>query len=146
MGDGVPGVAVVGYPNVGKSTLFNRLAGRRDAVVDPQAGVTRDRRQGVADWRGRVFQIVDTGGIDESDESPINRQVAAQAIRAIDEADVILFVVDGQTGAAAGDLDVAERLRRATVPIIVAAAGPSGTRVGMRLSMTLTTPPIAEEP
>ncbi len=121
MGDAVPVVAIVGYPNVGKSTLFNRLAGRRDAVVDPMAGVTRDRRQGVADWRGRVFQIVDTGGIDESDESPINRQVAAQAIRAIDEADVILFTLDGQTGAAAGDLDVAERLRRARCPVVVVA-------------------------
>jgi len=121
MGDGLPVVAIVGYPNVGKSTLFNRLTGRRDAVVDPQAGVTRDRREGAADWRGKMFQLVDTGGIDESDASPINRQVAAQALRAVDEADVILFVVDGQAGAAAGDLDIAERLRRARRPVIVVA-------------------------
>ncbi len=121
MADGLPVVAIVGYPNVGKSTLFNRLSGRRDAVVDPQAGVTRDRRQGTADWRGRVFQLVDTGGIDEADPSPINRQVASQAMLAVDEADVILFVLDGQTGAAAGDLDIAERLRRAHRPVIVVA-------------------------
>lgn len=121
MGDGMPMVAIVGYPNVGKSTLFNRLSGSRDAVVDEHAGVTRDRRAGVADWGGRVFQLVDTGGIDESDPSPVNRQVAAQAVRAIDEADVILFVVDAQAGAAAGDLDVAEKLRRAHRPVIVVA-------------------------
>lgn len=121
MGDGLPMVAIVGYPNVGKSTLFNRLSGSRDAVVDPHAGVTRDRRAGVAEWSGRIFQLVDTGGIDESDPNPVNRQVATQATRAIEEADVILFVVDAQAGAAAGDLDVAEKLRRAHRPVIVVA-------------------------
>ncbi len=121
IGANLPVVAIVGYPNVGKSTLFNRLAGRRDAVVDPTAGVTRDRRQGMADWRGRVFQLIDTGGIDETDASPINRQVAAQAIRAIDEADLILFTLDGQAAAAAGDLDIAERLRKANCPVVVVA-------------------------
>lgn len=120
-GEHLPVVAIVGYPNVGKSTLFNRLTGRRDAVVDPTAGVTRDRRQGVADWRGRVFQVVDTGGIDDSDTRPINRQVAAQARRAITEADLILFTLDGQAGAAAGDIDVADELRKAGVPVIVVA-------------------------
>ena len=72
-------VAIVGYPNVGKSTLFNRLAGRRDAVVDAAPGVTRDRRQAGAEWNGRAFQLLDTGGIDEADPSDVGRQVAAQA-------------------------------------------------------------------
>jgi GTP-binding protein len=121
MGDGLPVVAIVGYPNVGKSTLFNRLTGRREAVVDEQPGVTRDRREAAADWRGRAFQLVDTGGIDDSDPTPIGRQVAAQAVRAIDEADLILFVVDAQAGAAAGDLEVAERLRRTQKPVFVIA-------------------------
>ncbi len=121
IGDGLPVVAIVGYPNVGKSTLFNRLTGRREAVVDEQPGVTRDRRQVAADWNGRVFQLTDTGGIDEDDPTPIGRQVAAQAAQAIDEADLILFVVDAQAGAAAGDMDVADRLRRARKPVLVIA-------------------------
>src|SRR5262245_37459219 len=117
--DGQPLVAIVGFPNVGKSTLFNRLIGRGDAVVDASPGVTRDRRQAGADWRGKAFQLVDTGGIDDADPTPVGRQVAAQAARAIEEADLILFVVDGQAGATAGDLDVAERLRRAGRPVMV---------------------------
>lgn len=116
-----PVVAVVGYPNVGKSTLFNRLTGRREAVVDAMPGVTRDRRQGGAEWNGRQFQLLDTGGIDESDPTPMGRQVAAQAIVSIDEADLILFVLDARVGAAPGDLEVAERLRRSKRPIIVVA-------------------------
>jgi GTP-binding protein len=121
IGDGLPVVAIVGYPNVGKSTLFNRLTGRREAVVNAQPGVTRDRREVSADWRGRAFQLIDTGGIDEEDPTPIGRQVAAQAVRAIEEADLILFVIDAQSGAAAGDLDVADRLRRAKKPVLVVA-------------------------
>lgn len=118
---GQPVVAVVGYPNVGKSTLFNRLTGRREAVVDSRPGATRDRRQGGAEWNGRQFQILDTGGIDEADESTMARDIAAQAIRAIDEADLILFVVDAMVGATPGDLEVAERLRRSHRPVIVVA-------------------------
>src|SRR5262245_66230995 len=76
-----PTVAIVGFPNVGKSTLFNRLAGRRDAVVDAAPGVTRDRRQAGAEWNGRAFQLLDTGGIDEADPSDVGRQVAAKALR-----------------------------------------------------------------
>ncbi len=116
-----PVVAVVGYPNVGKSTLFNRLTGRREAVVDAMAGVTRDRRQGGAEWNGRQFQLLDTGGIDEADESVMAKEIATQAIRAIDEADIILFVVDASAGATAGDLEIAERLRRSHRPVIVVA-------------------------
>ena len=92
-----PTVAIVGYPNVGKSTLFNRLAGRRDAVVNAQPGVTRDRRQAGTEWNGRAFQLIDTGGIDEADPSDVGRQVAAQAVRGIEDADLVLFVVNVQT-------------------------------------------------
>ncbi|MSO44965.1 MAG: ribosome biogenesis GTPase Der [Thermoleophilia bacterium] len=114
-------VAVVGYPNVGKSTLFNRLTGRREAVVDSRPGATRDRRQGGAEWNGVQFQILDTGGIDDADESSLARDISSQAVRAIDEADLILFVVDAMAGATAGDLEVAERLRRSHRPVIVVA-------------------------
>jgi GTPase len=119
--DGLPRVVVVGCPNVGKSTLFNRLAGRRDAVVDSWAGVTRDWRQAGCDWIGRSFQIIDTGGIDEGDPAPMARQVAQQAHKAIEEADLILFVVDATIGVAPADAEVAESLRRARCPIFVVA-------------------------
>lgn len=116
-----PKVAIVGYPNVGKSTLFNRLAGRRDAVVDPVPGVTRDRRQGGAEWNGRAFQLIDTGGIDELDASDVGRQIAAQAVRGIEEADLVLFVVDVQTAPTAGDMEVLDRLRRSRRPLMLVA-------------------------
>ncbi|WP_217923936.1 ribosome biogenesis GTPase Der [Miltoncostaea oceani] len=116
-----PTVAIVGYPNVGKSTLFNRLAGRRDAVVDAVAGVTRDRRQAGAEWNGRAFQLLDTGGIDEADPSSVGKQIAAQALRGVDEADLVLFVVDVQTAPTAGDLEVLDRLRRADRPLMLVA-------------------------
>ena len=93
-----PIVAIVGFPNVGKSTLFNRLAGRRDAVVDAVAGVTRDRRQSGAEWNGRAFQLIDTGGIDDAAPSAVGRQIAAQAIRGIEDADLIIFVDDDLNG------------------------------------------------
>ncbi|WP_217913008.1 ribosome biogenesis GTPase Der [Miltoncostaea marina] len=116
-----PTVAIVGYPNVGKSTLFNRLAGRREAVVDSTPGVTRDRRQTGAEWNGRAFQLIDTGGIDEADPSDVGKQIAAQAIRGIDEADLVLFVVDVTVAPTAGDLEVADRLRRSGRPLMLVA-------------------------
>ena len=116
-----PVVAIVGYPNVGKSTLFNRLAGRRDAVVDAVAGVTRDRRQSGAEWNGRAFQLIDTGGIDESDPSAVGRQIAQQAMRGIEDADLIVFVVDVATAPTPGDLEIAERLRRMGRPVMLVA-------------------------
>jgi GTP-binding protein len=116
-----PTVAIVGYPNVGKSTLFNRLAGRRDAVVDAVSGVTRDRRQAGAEWNGRAFQLIDTGGIDEADPSDVGKQIAAQAVRGIEEADLVLFVVDVQTAPTAGDLEVLDRLRRIGRPMMLVA-------------------------
>ena len=114
-----PVVAIVGYPNVGKSTLFNRLAGRRDAVVDAEPGVTRDRRQAGADWNGRAFQLLDTGGIDEADPSDVGRQVAAQALRGVEEADLVMFVVDVTTAPTAGDLEIVDRLRRSGRPLML---------------------------
>jgi GTPase len=116
-----PVVAIVGYPNVGKSTLFNRLAGRRDAVVDAVAGVTRDRRQSGAEWNGRAFQLIDTGGIDEADPSAVGRQIAQQAMRGVEDADLIVFVVDVATAPTPSDLEIAERLRRMNRPIMLVA-------------------------
>jgi GTPase len=118
---GQPVVAIVGYPNVGKSTLFNRLSGRRDAVVDAAPGVTRDRRQAGAEWNGRAFQLLDTGGIDEADPSDVGRQVAAQALRGIDEAALVLLVVDVTTAPTPGDLEIVERLRRGDAPLMLVA-------------------------
>ncbi|CAA9538856.1 MAG: GTP-binding protein EngA [uncultured Thermoleophilia bacterium] len=112
-------VAVVGYPNVGKSTLVNRLTGRRDTVVHEQPGVTRDRKELEFEWRGQAVRIVDTGGIDLVEGGSMGRQVAEQARYAIAEADLVLFVVDGQAGLGPGDDEVAAILRRADVPVIV---------------------------
>jgi GTPase len=116
-----PVVAIVGFPNVGKSTLFNRLAGRRDAVVDAAPGVTRDRRQAGTEWNGRAFQLLDTGGIDEADPSEVGRQVTAQALRGAEEADLVLLVVDVTTAPTAGDLEIADRLRRGGRPMMLVA-------------------------
>jgi len=114
-------VAVVGFPNVGKSTFVNRLTATRQAVVFETPGVTRDRKEIVCEWAGKRFLLVDTGGVDLADPSPITRQVAGQARRAVEEADVILFVVDARTGVTPGDEELAEILRRARKPVIVLA-------------------------
>ena len=105
-------VAVVGYPNVGKSTLCNRLAGRRDAVVHSEPGVTRDRKDVDVEWNGKFFRLVDTGGIDLGGETMMADEVAAQARTALAEADMALFVVDAKAGVMPGDLEVAEILRQ----------------------------------
>ncbi len=114
-------VAIVGRPNVGKSTLFNRLTQTRTAIVDPTAGTTRDRQYGKVDWNGVEFSIVDTGGwvvnSDDIFESEINRQVAL----AIEQADVILFVVDAMNGTTDLDDHVAEILRKSTKPVVLVA-------------------------
>src|SRR5688500_991754 len=104
--DGLPVVAVVGRPNVGKSTLVNRIVGRREAIVEEQPGVTRDRKILDAEWIGRAFRVVDTGGWLRSDES-LARQVSLQAERAIDEADLVVMVVDGAVGVTDEDALVA---------------------------------------
>ncbi|MCC6224469.1 MAG: 50S ribosome-binding GTPase, partial [Thermoleophilia bacterium] len=100
-------VAIVGFPNVGKSTLVNRLTATRSAVVFETPGVTRDRKEVVCEWRGRRFLLVDTGGVDLADASPLTRDVAEQAQLAIAEADLVLFVVDAKAGLGPGDEEIA---------------------------------------
>lgn len=115
-----PVVAVVGRPNVGKSTLFNRLIGGRHAIVEDNPGVTRDRLYRDCEWIGRNFTLVDTGGIDFTDkDDSILAQVRKQAQIAINEADVILFLVDGRTGLTSNDENIGEILRRSQKPVIL---------------------------
>jgi GTP-binding protein len=114
-------VAIVGYPNVGKSTLVNRLTTSRQAVVHETPGVTRDRKELLCEWRGREFVLVDTGGIDVADSSPITRQVAEQARAAIAEADLVLFVTDATAGVTPGDEELASILRQAHRPVLLIA-------------------------
>jgi GTPase len=116
-----PSVAVVGFPNAGKSTLVNRLAGGREAVTDPEPGVTRDRRALECEWNGLGFDLIDTGGVDLADSDELARAVQAQARAAIEEADVILLVVDARSGLGPGDADLADLLRRSSRPVLVAA-------------------------
>ncbi|HYY03587.1 MAG TPA: ribosome biogenesis GTPase Der [Gaiellaceae bacterium] len=114
-------VAIVGFPNVGKSTLVNRLTESRAAVVHETPGVTRDRKELVAEWAGKRFVVIDTGGVDIADPSPITRSVADQAREALAEADLVLFVVDARAGITPGDEEIAEILRRARKPVILLA-------------------------
>ena len=118
---GLPIVAIVGRPNVGKSTLFNRVVGERTAIVEDRARTTRDRLYGDADWNGRRFVVVDTGGIELETDDPIELRVQEQARLAIVEADVIVFVVDAVTGLTPADEEAAEILRRSQKPVLVAA-------------------------
>jgi GTPase len=119
LGGALPIVAIVGRPNVGKSTLFNRIIGARTAIVEDRARTTRDRLYGDAEWNGRRFVIVDTGGLEVDTADPIELRVQEQARLAISEADVILFVVDAAVGMTPADLEAAELLRRAPAPVIV---------------------------
>ncbi len=112
MASAAPIVAIVGRPNVGKSALFNRLVGKRVAIVEATPGVTRDRLYGLVEWNGRDFTLVDTGGIETGRVDDLAEQTRAQAQMAIDEADLIIFVVDAKTGVMAQDIDVADILRR----------------------------------
>ena len=114
-------VAVVGFPNVGKSTLVNRLSATREAVVFETPGVTRDRKEVVCEWAGKRFVLVDTGGVDIADPSPLTRDVAEQARRAVEEADLVLFVTDARIGITPGDEEIAAILRRARKPVVVVA-------------------------
>jgi GTP-binding protein len=114
-------VAVVGFPNVGKSTLVNRLTGSRQAVVHETPGVTRDRKEVVCEWSGQRFLLVDTGGVDIADRSPLTTQVAEQARTAIAEADLVLFVVDTRAGITPGDEELAAILRHSRKPIFLIA-------------------------
>ena len=102
-----PTVAVVGYPNVGKSTLVNRLSGTRAAVVHEQAGVTRDRKEIDADWNGLAFTLVDTGGVDLAGEHEMAEDIRRQAVIALEEADLAVLVVDARAGLRPGDEELA---------------------------------------
>ena len=115
-----PLVAIVGRPNVGKSLLFNRLAGQRISIVEDTPGVTRDRLYAECEWNGRVFDIVDTGGIEPKSDDDILRFIREQARIAIDTADVIIFVTDSRTGVTAADEDVANMLLRSKKPVALA--------------------------
>jgi GTPase len=114
-------VAIVGFPNVGKSTLVNRLTATRQAVVHDTAGTTRDRKEVMVEWSGKQFLLIDTGGVDIVDPSPITRQVAEQARAAIREADLVLFVVDARAGVTPGDEELAQILRESRKPVLVLA-------------------------
>jgi GTPase len=127
-----PKVAVVGYPNVGKSTLVNRLSGSREAVVHEQAGVTRDRKEIDADWNGVGFTLVDTGGVDAAEAGEMGEAIRDQARAAVQEAELALLVVDARAGLRPGDAELARELRGGPVPVIVAANKvDEGTQTGM---------------
>jgi GTPase len=114
-------VAIIGFPNAGKSTLVNRLTATRAAVVHPTQGTTRDRKELVAEWNGKRFLLVDTGGMDLADREHIPRETARQARAAIADADLVLFVVDARAGVTPGDEELAELLRRSGKPVLVLA-------------------------
>ena len=113
-------VAIVGRPNVGKSTFFNRLTQRRQAIVDAVSGVTRDRHYGTSDWNGRDFTVIDTGGYVTGSEDVFEGEIRKQVKIAMEEADSIIFVVDVETGTTDLDLDVAHLLRKANKPVFIA--------------------------
>src|SRR5687767_5250026 len=114
-------VAVVGYPNVGKSSLVNRLTQSREAVVHERAGITRDRKELATDWNGRRFTLIDTGGVDLGDEDPLAVSIQDQAREALADAQVALLVVDARAGMRPGDEEIADILRRGGMPVVVAA-------------------------
>src|ERR1700748_603227 len=112
-------VAIVGRPNVGKSLLFNRLLEQRKAIVDDQSGVTRDRQYGVADWNGKTFNVIDTGGFVAKSDDVFEREIRKQVHIAVDEADLILFVCDTVTGITSQDEEMADVLRRSAKPVLL---------------------------
>src|SRR6188508_2242479 len=119
--EGLPVIAFVGRPNVGKSTLFNRVVGERVAIVEDRARTTRDRLYDVGEWNGRRFIVIDTGGLEAKPGDAIEERVQEQARLAIDEADVIVFLVDAEAGMTPADQEANELLRTSRTPVIVAA-------------------------
>ena len=114
-------VAIVGRPNVGKSTLFNRLVERREAITDPTAGTTRDRHYGQAEWSGHFFSVIDTGGYVQGSDDIFEEEIRKQVTLAVEEADSILFLVDTQTGIAHADEAIARMLRKSSKPVLLVA-------------------------
>jgi GTP-binding protein len=114
-------VAVVGYPNVGKSSLVNRLSGTREAIVHERPGITRDRKELDCEWNGRTFTLIDTGGVDFADEDPLAGSIREQARAGLADADVAMLVVDARAGCRPGDDEIADLLRRSGQPTLVAA-------------------------
>ncbi len=112
-------VAIVGRPNVGKSTLFNRLVGMRQAIVDETAGVTRDRHYGKCEWCGTEFSVVDTGGYTSNSEDVFEDAIRRQVVIAVEEADVVLFMCEAQTGITDYDAEIADLLRRSKKPVVL---------------------------
>ena len=113
-------VAIVGRPNVGKSTLFNRLVGMRQAIVDETAGVTRDRHYGKTEWCGREFSVVDTGGYTSNSDDIFEEEIRKQVVLAVEDADLVLFMVEGATGITDYDNEIADMLRRSGKPVVLA--------------------------
>ena len=115
----LPLVAIVGRPNVGKSTLVNRIAQTNDAIVHEMRGVTRDRSYHAADWNGMDFMLVDTGGIEVASDDAFQKSIRSQALEAAAEADLILFVVDGKVGLQTDDEDVARIMQKSKAPVLL---------------------------
>ena len=116
----LPVIAIVGRPNVGKSTFFNKVAGRKISITENRPGVTRDRITADCEWRGKPFTLIDTGGIELKSEDVMWKQIALQAQAAVELADVIVFFTDGREGLTSSDYDVADYLRRCKKPVILA--------------------------
>ena len=112
-------VAIVGRPNVGKSTFFNRLLEQRKAIVDDVSGVTRDRQYGVAEWTGKMFNVIDTGGFVPDSQDIFEKEIRKQVRIAIDEADMVVFMVDVAIGITTLDESMADLLRRSTKPVLL---------------------------
>jgi GTP-binding protein len=116
---GIPHIAILGRPNVGKSTLFNRLVGRRTAIVDAEPGITRDRIEGTFEWEGRSYRVSDLAGWDEDPENPFAKETTDQIYKIAGDADVLVLLVDGQDGLTEWDRELAEKLRVVTAPVIL---------------------------
>src|SRR5437867_10613995 len=144
----IPTIALVGRPNVGKSTLFDRICGRRKAITDRRPGSTRDRNYAEASWQGAAFELIDTGGLLLETDDPLLGPAAAQAELAIDEADLVVFVVCGRSGLLPDDEAIAARLRRRGKKVVVAVnkiEGPEdGTEDFARLGFARMLPVSAE--
>ena len=128
-------VAIIGRPNVGKSTLFNRLIGQRKAIIDDVSGVTRDRIYGVGDWNGKSFNVIDTGGFVEHTDDVFEKEIKTQVLIAMEEATVLLFVVDVTVGITDLEQDIANMLRRKSKNVLLRINGSKAVAVVADLGM-----------